>query len=321
MGKISTLIACVALIAGEAVADGRKPGSVLVFPAQRTNAAGFTIVSVTNTHVQPQTPTSFGGSTNVHFEYHDVILDPARPTHAAGKSVFDRVEFLSPADTLSVLTACHDPQWGQGFLVVSAEDPGLYRTPWSHDRLIGSALHLASSGATYWIHAIPFGSPVAAGLPTDLDGDMELDFDGLEYEKPARTLLVDSFLAIANTELCLVEFSGVDGASNDLLLSVWNDNERALSTTIQFTCWFELPLAAISPLFSESFLRGVQNDPEEFDVNCDRRGDLETGWIKIESRGLRVNGTKVADRGDFLGCLMSGPYTGLAFGRLMFELP
>ena len=59
MGKTAiTFIACAMLAASSLRADGRNPGSVLVFPAQRTNAAGFTIVSVTNVNVNPQTPIS-----------------------------------------------------------------------------------------------------------------------------------------------------------------------------------------------------------------------------------------------------------------------
>jgi len=111
----------VLLLVGTAVAQGgaaRQPGSVGIFPVHRSGApvsggaSFFTVLSLTNTDTQPATPLGFGGSTNVHFQYVNVIPDPADPFVPLGCTIFDRIEFLTPADTLSVLTRCHDATAG-----------------------------------------------------------------------------------------------------------------------------------------------------------------------------------------------------------------
>ncbi len=326
MGKNTLVTACwIALCAivtsGALHADGRNPGSLLVFPAVRANAAGFSIVSVTNTHVQPQTPFSFGGSTNLHFEYYNVDVDPTDLMHPRSCFVFDRVEFLTPADTTSVLTACHNPIPGQGYLVVSAEDPSLFRTPWKHDHLVGSVLHITTTGATYFMPALSFeaGAALADGAATDLDVDSVLDFDGLEYELPPDTLLIDQFIAEAGTQLSLLNLSTDMHEVNQLYFAVWNDNEYPLSTTTEFSCWFDVPLSWVSPLFSPQFMRSLPNAPAELDINCDGAGDMETGWVRISSTGTRSGSTRTSDDGAFLGCLLSGPFSGLSYGKPLWE--
>ena len=99
------------MLVSNAFADGRKPGSLLIFPVHRSGEA-FTVLSVTNTNLTPQTRVSFGGSTNVHYQYVNVVPNRANRFRPLGCFIFDRVEFLTPADTLSVLTACHNATAG-----------------------------------------------------------------------------------------------------------------------------------------------------------------------------------------------------------------
>ena len=90
-----------ALLAPGVLADGRKAGSVGVFPLQRSGTSAVTIVSVTNTNTSPT-----DGETLVHYEYVNVQPNDNNAFLPDGCSIFNRTEVLTPADTLSVLTTC-----------------------------------------------------------------------------------------------------------------------------------------------------------------------------------------------------------------------
>ncbi len=320
--KAITLLTSAALFASafapSALADGRNPGSLLVFPVHRSGATMFTVVSVTNTNTQPATPSSNGGSINLHYEYVNVTANPADPFKPLGCTIFDRIEFLTPADTLSVLTSCHNataPGGQEGYLVVTAEDPDAFRDTIEFNYLIGSALVINGAGAVYSVNAIPFE---ANGNPATGNGVLELD--GNDYEKAPDMLMIDSYVALAGSQLALINADGSFDDCNDVYFAVWNDNERALSATLRFNCWFDQPLTAVSPLFAEGFLASLPNDPQELDINCDGVGDIETGWAIIDSRGVfRPGGERVKNDGALLGSITSGPTTMINGGRLLWE--
>jgi hypothetical protein len=234
-------------------------------------------------------------------------LDPFRPL---GCSVFDRVEVLTPADTLTVLTECHNLGIGprqQGYLVIVAEDPTQFARPWAHDHLLGSALILGSTGFAYMLEALAFRSPAPPGSATDVDGDQQLDFNGIEYDMLPDRLFVDSFLAPAESQLTLLSATGAPMDLHTVHFSVWNDYELPLSATLVFRCWFEAPLSRISPLFGEAFLVGLPNDPNELDTDCDGIDDIEAGWCVVQSGGVRTaGGALVAADGALLGAVTAG---------------
>jgi hypothetical protein len=311
------------MFASDALAGGRKPGSVLIYPVHRSGPRHFTVVCVTNSNLQPSTPVSIGGSTNVHFEYANVVPSNMRfmPKDCI---IFDRVEYLTPADTLCVLTACHNAtsfEGNEGYLVITAEDPTKFQTAWSHNWLMGSELVTNASGISYSVNAIPFESPIPAGQPTDVSpANGQRDFNGQEYEAIPDVLYIDSFVALAESQLALLNLTGGPLDKNTVLLSVWNDNEFALSATLSFNCWFDEPLTYVSPLFSDSFLRTVPNNPRELDVTCNGRDDLETGWARIQSIGVKTpGGTSVANDGALLGCITAGLTSTISGGRLLWE--
>jgi len=313
----------VTMLSPAVMADGRNAGSVLVFPVHRSGQGFFTVICVTNTNLMPQTPNSFGGSTNVHYEYVNVIPG-ANPWSPAGCVIFDRVEFLTPADSLCVLTACHNafaPGGQEGYVVVSAEDPALPPgNAWSHNYLIGSELVVSAGGVAYSVNAIPFSSPVAAGMATDLNGNTQLDFDGAEYEEIPDVLYIDSFIAVANSQLALINLTGGPLDINTIYISVWNDNEFALSATKSFNCWFDIPLHDVSPLFTQAFLASTINAPGELDLNCDGIGDVETGWASIDSINVaNPGGASISNDGALLGSLTAGLVGPAAGGRLLWE--
>ncbi len=309
----ATLLA-ISCLGTSAFADGRNPGSVLVYPVHRTDTGNvqaerdsvyFTILSVTNSNLNPA-----AGSTNVHFEYLNTVFfnrpsNRFKPDHC---TVIDRVENLTPMDTLSVLTSCHNAASGQeGYVVVSAQDPGLFKTNWSFNYLMGSEMIVTGQGGFYSLNAIPFSSPVAEGGLTDLDFDGQVDFDGLEYEGIADTLYIDSFLAVANSSLCLINLTGGTDFVTTVQFDIWNDNEIPLSSTLAFKCWFEEPLYAVSLIFDQDYLRyNTNNDEDELDIDCDGQDDVETGWAMIN--GLVTTSTAQAiGNPALLGALTAGP--------------
>ena len=313
------------VLAPSALADGRKPGSVLVFPVHRSGPAFTTIVSVTNTNVLPMTPVSFGGATMVHYEYANMVPNPIDVQIPLGCVVFDRYEFLTPADTLSVLTACHNafaPGGQEGYLVVSAQNPSLFNTPWDFDWLMGSELVINASGGMYSINAVPFRGVPGAFMNTDVNLDGALDFDGVEYEGIPDLLYMDSFIALAGSQLALVNLTGGPMATNMLYFDVWNDNEYPMSTTKVMGCWFDQPLVNVSPLFAESFLKNnTPHDPDELAINCNNSGGgVETGWARIESVGVFLpGGTMFASDGALLGCITAGATSFIDGGHLLWE--
>ena len=161
--RIVTAGVLLAATAGSLAADGRKPGSLLVFPINRSGGGiVYTSTSVTNTNLQPPIGVTLGGSTNVHYEYVNVVPDLAvkngfKPLHC---NVTNRRELLTPGDTTTRLTECHNPSPSQaGYVVVSAEDPQLQPIAWSHNYLVGSQVVINQSGGVYSLNAISFRSP------------------------------------------------------------------------------------------------------------------------------------------------------------------
>lgn len=321
---------CMATLVSDVMAGGREPGSLLIYPIHRSGTtaavipgqAFFSVLSVTNTNLTPSTILSLGGSTNVHFNYVNVARNPFNQFRPYGCSIFDRVEALTPADTMSVLTGCHNATFGdqEGYVVVYAENPTLFQTPWSHNHLLGNELVVASSGITYSVEAIALKSPVAAGQPTDLNSNQSRDFDGAEYEQLADRLYISSFIAIQDSALTLINFTGTDQDVNRVLFSVWNDYEFPLSATLDFNCWFEARLSSISTLFSESFLQSTPNDPDDLDLSCDGYDDIETGWAIIQSLGVRnPGGVLISPDGALAGAITTGVGSAINGGRLLGE--
>ena len=331
--RIAAAAALVAsVVAPPTLADGRNPGSVLIYPVQRSSAFGsggegntfFTVVCVTNTNTQPSTPVSLGGTTLVHYEYANSTPNPQDPCKPLNCTIFNRIELLTPADTLCVLTSCHNAvsaDGQEGYLVVSAQDPSLFDTAWSHDYLVGSELVINGSGGLYSVNAVPFESRVSAGEATDVNGNGQLDFDEIEYEGVADTLYIDSFIALGGSQLSLLNLTGGPKDLNAVQFSVWNDNEFPLSATKHFNCWFDLPLAAVSPLFRESFLQNsTPNDPAELDIRCTGQGTYETGWARIDSVGVETpGGLVISNDGAMLGAITAGNRTEFDGGHLLWE--
>ncbi|MCP3917068.1 MAG: hypothetical protein GY711_16090 [bacterium] len=316
--------AIVAATASPALADGRNPGSALVYPVHYSGNGFFTVICVTNTNTDPGVP-GMNGDTMVHYEYANVNENPQDPFLPFSCTIFNRMELLTPADTLCVLTSCHNavnPAGQQGYVVLSAQDPDHFDSPWSFNFLIGSELVINASGVMYSLNAIPFESPLPLGAATDLDSDSNLDFDGQEYEGIPDVLYIDSFIAIQESQLSLLSLTGRSQDVNSVQFSVWNDNEFPLSTNLKFSCWFDEPLWRISQLFTQDFLENsTPHDPDELDLDCFAGDDtVETGWAIIDSVDVRTTGgLPVSDDGAILGSITAGGRTRFDGGHLLWE--
>jgi len=305
-------------LAATALGRGREPGSILVYPVHRSGPDFFTMVAITNSNLAPQSPFDFGGSVSLHYLYANVTPNPSDPFMPLGCTVFNRFELLTPGDTLCVATSCHNataPQGNEGFLVVSAQSPTAFDQDDDFNYVMGSEAVLNASGGMYAMNAIPFDAldrkAASAGL---------LALDGVAYEAGPDRLYVDNFVAVAGSQLAIANFTGGPTATNTLQFTVWNDNEIALSTTRTFRCWFDQPLVNVSPLFSESFLRSTQHDPDELDVQCNGNASFETGWARIDSVGVASSGGfPIASDGLVLGSISAGPASFIDGGHLLWE--
>jgi len=319
------------MMAPSALADGRNPGSVLIFTVHRSGPDFFTVISVTNSDTTPATPFSFGGSIGLHYEYANAVpntnpSDPDAPFLPLNCVVFNRHEFLTPADHLSVVTACHNavsPGGQEGFLVVSAEDPAQFDAAADHDFLMGSELVINSSGGVYSLNAIPFIADPrnnSSALRND-NGNGILDFDGAELEAIPDVLYIDSFVALAGSQLALLNLTGSPTDVNTVQFTVWNDNEFALSSTRIFRCWFDQPLHLVSPLFEESYLKNsTPHDPSELSLVCGSPTTVETGWARIDSVDVSTSGgLPVSSDGAILGSISAGKTSLIDGGHLLWE--
>jgi hypothetical protein len=263
---------------------------------------------------------TFGGSTSIRFEYVNRIENAANPLLPLGCTIFDRVEFLTPADTLSVSTSCHNavaPGASSGYVVVSAEDPRAFGRSWSFNFLVGSAIVVTWTGAIYSTEAIPFISPLAPGAATDLNGNVRLDFDGVEYEAAPEFLIVPLFVPDTRSlsQITLINLTGGPKAINTVYLSVWNDDEVALSATLSFSCHLDRSFWWFGPLFEVPYFYFFPNNPGELDLNCDGVGDLETGWMIVDSIDVSMpSGLPIASDGALVGS-----YVPIFGGELLWE--
>ncbi len=271
---------------------GCVPGSLLIYPIIRSSLLDpsvFNVVNVTNTGRAGDC------TTDIHFEY--VNVSPSlTPFLFANCTIDDRVETLTPADTLSVLTSCHNSASNaNGYLVISAMDPDQLDTYWSFNHLIGSEHIISAMGGMYAIAAKPFQACVPEKTNTDLDGDGKRDFDGREYNELPDELYIDSFIGNLPGDLVLISFTGPEYLTQ-IKFIIYNDDEFQLSGNFQFACWTRTPLAQISGYFTAAGLSTTPDDSRELDLNCDGVEDFNTGWAIVRAQhALSITSPKITD--------------------------
>jgi hypothetical protein len=275
-------------LASEAFADGRNPGSLLLFPEFNNRMGDMTLVTVTNTN-----PDVVNGTVKVEFIYIGKFNKQGDPIDCLE---FNRTETLTANDTITLITSHHNPQQEQGFLYAFAKDPATNKAlAW--DWLIGNLMAIRGIEALeYSMNPVAFKG-IGDGVFTDQDGDAVRDLDGEEYEQLPDEILIPRFLATGqgfNSELILLGLSGGASFQTIVNLLIYNDNEEVFSAQRQFRCWERVYLQTISGVFSNSFLKSTNHALNEI-VGANQR---ESGWMRLDghsafSTAEQINGPAI----------------------------
>lgn len=266
----SLTLACatVAMLGSGAMAGGADPGSLLVYPCYDNRGGTLSILSVVNTHDT--------GSVAVEFIYinGDNCLE------------FNRTTVLTPKDTFSAVTNVHNPASDQGYVYAFAKSTTTGQAiAW--DYLVGAMhVHTGTMGLSYEVLPYIFKSGFknrGTGLPTDADGDGLRDLDGVEYEQAPDRVVIPQFigngnLAAHNVNGLLVVL-GLTGIRHTTIINfaIYNDNEEMFSSQLTFDCWDKVRLRNITNAFSDSFLRGSNQNPLETQGLAE-----EIGWYEMD---------------------------------------
>jgi hypothetical protein len=262
-------------------AEGRNPGSLLIFPEFDNRIGDLTMLTVTNTNTDtthnPGTNLP-NGTVSLHFIYVGRVS-------ASGDVLpcleFDREEILTPGDTFTFLTNHHNPNQSQGFLYVYARHPTT-KEPIDFDYLIGNGMFISGIQANdYSTNPISLEGIPGPGLSTNVDSDSNRDLDGIEYEQLPDEILVPRFLGVRpalHSDLILLGLSG--GALFDTIVNfvIYNDNEEPFSAQWQFRCWERVSIETITPIFRHDFLATTNHNPNE-PLGATGR---ESGWFTID---------------------------------------
>ncbi len=289
-------------------AEGRSPGSLLIYPIYDSNPSSGTLLSITNTKDDP----SFNQNTNLNgvVDVHFIYIDGDYWTE------FNRYERLTPNDTFSIVASAHNPNSEIGFLYCIALSP-VTREPIAFNWLIGD--EIVADGSGNWLYgfdAIAYKSLSPEGDASDLDLDGRLALDGTEYEAVPDTIAISSFLGIGPTEadLILVSLVGDSDYQTRVDFEVFNDNEVEFSATYVFRCWIAVSVDNIDQVFTNSFLLTTNVDPRD-------NGLAQTsGWVRIDGdRAIDVvgNGPRIEDP-PFLAAFRQS-LSGISTGHLLHE--
>jgi hypothetical protein len=266
-------------MAGSAMADGRAPGSLLLYPEFDNREGTVTVLTITNTATDV-------GDIQVEFVY---IGRYGESHHDIECEEFNRTEVLTDNDTLTLLTEVHNPQQEQGFVYAFARET--VATPIVHNWLIGNVMTVDGLDAfEYSINPVSY-----EGFAGDLNGNGLRDLDGSEYEESADELLFPRFLGqgeMRKSELILIGLTGGARFETTVDFLIYNDNEEVFSSEYTFQCWERVKLKDISGIFENDFLRDwTNNDPQELYG----APMIETGWFRMDGALASSTSTTLAE--------------------------
>ena len=204
---------------GESPSIHAVPASALIFPLFDSAPDRGTLISVTNTNSSRVScgNTFLSGDIALHYTYFNNDAD-------GNCYEFDRVEYLTPGDTLTIVADDHNPEMDEGWLWIETLDPETYE-PITFNHIIGSAIIVEAGSEFLWsytpyafralVEAPCDGFDLPCGAQTrcinDLDGEVDADFDGVEFR-------VDPFFGLSVP-------TKVTGVPDDVLdpRSTWSD--------------------------------------------------------------------------------------------------
>lgn len=273
IGRIGLLALTAVGLGGSALAGGRNPGSLLLYPEFDNRSGVVTVFTVTNV--------------NTADDAEDVVTEIVY----IGKYSQQGVElncaetnleiFLTPGDTFTFLTRPHNPNQSQGYAYLFAKAGTGSTAPIVHNWLTGSTLTVDGlSTFEYSTNPVSYAG-IGNGVTTDEDGDGFKDMNGCEYESNPDQLLFPRFFGQGgpfNSDLILIGLSGGTQFTTTIDLLIYNDNEEVFSAEHSFRCWERTSLVEVSGIFSNTFLRDfTAHDPNEiFGAS-----HIETGWFKL----------------------------------------
>ncbi|MBI5364649.1 MAG: hypothetical protein HZA53_15845 [Planctomycetes bacterium] len=289
-----------AALTAPAIADGRNPSSLLLFPQFRHSAATSsttlppinTVITITNTH-----PTQ---SAFVHI----VMINAVTCNHADWPT-----QTIPQCGSYSILSSQLFPPittGEEGYLyayAVQSANPGVPAVSFNFligDCMVVDGINAPSAGiiTNYSIDPVGFAAvnPVL-NAPLGFSPPAFPQLDGIVYSKAPARILIPRFMGqdtapdpiVNSSDLVLLSLAGTTTTTStpsniqtlvDLL--VFNDNEEAFSAQYQFRCWKRDSLLNINGIFAERFLRDFTNDnPNE--IRLTTAGTTkEAGWMFLE---------------------------------------
>ena len=265
-------------MASQAMADGRNPGSLLLYPEFDNRAGVVTVVTITNTD-------PVGDDVDVEFVY------IGRYDHQGDVACeeFNRTVTLTANDTLTLITNFHNPQHEQGYVYAFAREG--VNAPIAHNWLIGNVMTVDGLDAfEYSVNPV-----VYEGLNPGLDNNGLRKLNGIQYEVSPGMILVPRFLGQGmayNSELILIGLTG--GAQFDTTVDflIYNDNEEEFSAEHTFYCWDRVNLMDISMIFENQFLANFTNNDDNEILGAPH---IEAGWFKFWGASASSSSTTLMD--------------------------
>ncbi len=262
-------------LASEAFADGRNPGSLLLYPEFDNRQGDVTVLTITNVGDE---------DVLVEFKYIGVKSMSGQPINCAE---FNRLATLTGNDTLTLLTRAHNPQQEQGYVYAFARSGA---QPVASNTLIGQLLVVDGiESFDYSMNAVAF-----EGYAGDVNGNGLRDLDDVEYEGAPGNILVPRFFgqhtaaspSPFRSKLILIGLAG--GAAFDTTVDflIYNDNEEVFSSEYTFHCWEKVKLLNISGIFANGFLKDFTNHAANEILGA---ALYESGWF--EFKGALANST------------------------------
>jgi len=266
-------------MASDAVAGGRNPGSLLLYPEFDNRQGDVTLLTITNV-------ADSGDDVTVEFVY------IGRYDQSGGDvqcEEFNRNAVLTPNDTLTLITNYHNPQHEQGYVYAFAKDDA--GEPMAHNFLIGNLMTI--NGIDRFEYSM---NPVSyEGLAGDLNGNGLRDMDGMEYEESAQEILIPRFLGQEqgyHSELIFIGLTGGAAFSTTVDFLIYNDNEEVFSSEYTFECWDRVALLDISGIFANNFLQMFTNHAANEILGASGR---ESGWMRMEGHHASSTSTTLSD--------------------------
>ena len=266
-------------MASDAVAGGRNPGSLLLYPEFDNREGDVTLLTITNV-------ADSGDDVTVEFVYIGRYDQQGGDVQC---EEFNRNAVLTPNDTLTLITNYHNPQHEQGYVYAFAKDEA--GEPMAHNFLIGNLMTI--DGIDRFEYSM---NPVAyEGLAGDLNGNGLRDMDGSEYEQNAQEILIPRFMGQGqgyHSELIFIGLTGGAAFSTTVDFLIYNDNEEVFSSEYTFECWDRVELADISGIFRNSFLQDFTNHASNEILGAPGR---ESGWMRMEGHHASSTSTTLSD--------------------------